>query len=181
MCQSGHFPCGGLTQVDVEAGRPVRASGRLDRHRPHRVGRSRGPGVPLARECIRSALKIGDRCHVFARGHVHDADVVEEHVTGRLAEAEMECARYRCASLSAMNSNSMKRPAGSTLMGAAPGPPKNIRGRTARPFTTRRGAPEPASTRTVSPPVFPAEAGTDCTAIGAASAMLAVQRMRPSP
>ena len=39
--------------------------------------------------------KSDSRRHVFARGHLHDADVVEEHVAGGMAEAEMEGAAVR--------------------------------------------------------------------------------------
>src|SRR5262249_42244328 len=53
------------------------------------------------------------------------------------------------ASSWAVNSNSSTCPAGPILSGEEPGPPKNIRGRTAWPFTNKRGAPEEASTRTV--------------------------------
>ena len=41
------------------------------------------------------ALEIGQRRHVFARGHVHDADVVEEDIAGGMAEAEMQGAVVR--------------------------------------------------------------------------------------
>ena len=84
-----------LAELGVQAGGPAGSNGRLHQNRAHGVCRSGRPRNPVTRECLRPAFKVAYRHHLFARGCVHDANVIEKHIAWSLAESKVQGAGSR--------------------------------------------------------------------------------------